>query len=348
MVGVKIGKLGILVAILAAAIAGEASGQRVSVSKGRQKGGSKRVELVTATGLELRRAELGREVFNDEGFSANGTVSCATCHQAEKGWSDGLPTSQGIFGQLGTRNAPTVLFAAGNDLQFWDGRTIGTNRQALQPLTNPLEMGNTSVGDVMRRMRPKYQAKFLRAYADGFTAATYADAVARFERKVQPQHAAFMKADAGYRFAMSDAATRGYAIFKRDCVACHVPPLLTDRRFHNQGASWATGEQGRDSLGRFAVLDATLRKATDVRAFKTPPLWDVAKSGPYTHNGRVATLEEIVDKYADGWVNAFGQLDPFRDRRAGPFNYNKGERLDLLAFLKEGTKSSAYPLYAER
>lgn len=317
---------------------------------------------------ELRKAELGRAVFNDEDVSADGSVSCATCHVASKNYTDGRRVAVGIKriavldGQrvlvpgIGTRNTPSLPFKAGDDLQFADGRTIGVNRQALQPLTNPLEMGNDSVQDVIRRLRPRYQRSFSRVYRDGFTAQTMADAIAHFERKIAPRDAPFQRYDAGYQFAMGDSASRGYVIFKRDCATCHVPPLLSDRRFHNTGVTWATetnatlrtNQERNDALGRFAILDPSLRKQTDIRAFKTANLWDVAKTAPYTHAGRIATLAGVVDRYADGWRNVAGQLDPFRDGRAGPFNYDQGERSDLLAFLIEGTRSRSFPNFAER
>jgi len=288
--------------------------------------------------VTAERVELGRKLFFDPRLSADNSTSCATCHQPARGFSDGRPVAVGIGGRVGNRRTPTVLMAAYSPLQFWDGRVIGTEIQSLQPLVNPLEMGNRSQQQVVNRVASigGYRALFAAAYGQRPTRENFAHAIASFETTLLSFDAPIDRRLAGYRYALSSEAEHGYQVALRSrCFECHTPPLFTDLRFHNTGAAVATGtlDAGR---GGFLGGQAT---AADVRAFKTPTLREVARRPPYTHAGRVPNLASVVALYSAGWSR-----DPNRDPRTGPLNLSPADQAALVTFLKEGMSSPSYPL----
>lgn len=249
---------------------------------------------------ELR--ELGRMLFYDPRVSADGTVSCATCHDPNRAFTDGRRVAIGIDGLAGDRNTPTVLGAAYQDLQFADGRTTGAGEQSLQPLVNPLEMGNQSVGQVMRRLEriPGYRTVFGRVFGSGdVTPARFATAIVAFESVLLSQASPADEREAGFRYALSDLAEEGLAIFHTEgCADCHGGPLYTDGRFHNNGAAMFVRSA---DPGRAGILPPEARTPETIRAFKTPSLREIAKTGPYLHNGSIDTLEGVVRGYRLGW-----------------------------------------------
>ncbi|WP_431100487.1 cytochrome-c peroxidase [Roseateles noduli] len=175
-------------------------------------------------------AALGEELFFDPRLSADGRVSCASCHLPDKYFSDGLPVSKGVDGKPGARNAPSLLNALANGSQFWDGRSPTLEHQALQPFTNPNEMGLPDLDTLVRRVAddPAYRQAFARAFGtaarrDGITAPRIADAIARYERTLVAPPAPFDRhTDAAP--AMSPEALRGYRLFTgyAKCASCHT------------------------------------------------------------------------------------------------------------------------------
>lgn len=296
----------------------------------------------------MTEVALGQAFFHDTRLSADGTVSCATCHQPSRGMSDGLPRARGILGQEGQFNTPTIFTAPYHPLQFWDGRTTGIDTQALQPLVNPIEMGNDTVDQALGRIAgvPLYRAAFRRIYGDDrFTQARFARAVSAYQLSVLGQRTKLDQRMAGYTRALSPSAERGYAVFNRlQCASCHAPGLYTDRGFHNTGVTWMIRERdfvtGDPELGRLDVLPAGSDLTSEtVRAWKTPTLRGIDRSAPYTHAGVVPTLEAQVDLYARAFARDNGDIDPYIDprilaiARARP---TAQERRDLVRFLREG------------
>ena len=282
---------------------------------------------------------LGRRLYYDPGLSADGTVSCATCHAPDLSFRDGKALSNGVAGQLGSRRAPTVVNAAYNTLQFWDGRASSLEKQAEGPLTNPVEMGNTLEGVVNYvRSDPKYRALFARAWGTKeITIDLVTRSIASFERTVVIGNSPFDRFYyRGDKKALSPAGQRGLKLFlnqkKGNCSVCHVIgrryALFTDNKFHNIGVgadTWGTFED----VGRYVQT----KSASDMGAFKTPTLRNIAKTAPYMHDGSLATLKDVVDHYVGG-----GTSNPHLDKEIHALAFlTFNERADLKAFLESLT-----------
>jgi cytochrome c peroxidase len=281
---------------------------------------------------------LGRRLYYDKQLSGDNTVACSHCHNPDLYFTDGRPVSQGVNGKTGTRNAPTVLNAAYQPVQFWDGRATSLEDQAGGPIQNPVEMNQPH--DVMVAKIGKmteYQAAFDKAFGKGpITVHKVEKAIASFERTLLSGNSPFDRYQyGGDKTAMSESAIRGLAIFrdktKGNCVTCHTIQdnfaLFSDGKFHNLGVGIDADGNLKDQ-GRYdeTHLDA------DRGAFRTPTLRDVAKTGPYMHDGSLKTLKDVVDFYVGG-----GTSNPYRDKEIKELKLKGEERADLVAFLESLT-----------
>jgi cytochrome c peroxidase len=310
---------------------------------------------------------LGKLLFEDKRFSADGTVSCATCHDPQKVFTDGLPTSEGIKKLKGTRNAPTVVNVAYYDSQFWDGRRSSLEEQSKDPLINPIEHGLPSHGPILETIRKdeSYTSQFRNVFGvapQQITIDHVAKAIASFERTLISGDSPFDRyLYGGDKTALSESAIRGLEIYrtKARCQDCHsigqTNATFTDNKFHNLGVGFkrlgsrtvqiantfrkakqegkdidkaVLGDQEISELGRFVV---TLRPS-DIGAFKTPTLRNIAVTAPYMHDGSIQTLEEMIELYNKG-----GENNPFLDSGIRPLNLTDQEKADLLAFIKSLT-----------
>lgn len=272
------------------------------------------------------KLELGKQLYFDGRLSKNGAISCAFCHNPGTGWADPRQTSIGIGGGVGGRQAPTVLNTAFNHLQFWDGRARSLEEQAIGPIHNPIEMGETPEAVVAKLNKIKgYQQQFRNVFGTDVNLQGIAEAIAAYERTVISTNAPFDKYMAGDQQAMDEAAVRGMALFrgKARCVLCHGGPNFTDNQFHNLGVP-QVGPMKED-LGRFGVT----RAEKDKGAFKTPTLRSIVETAPYMHDGAFKTLEEVVD-----FLNAGGGANQHLDPLLKPLDLTGGEKADLVAFLK--------------
>jgi len=276
--------------------------------------------------MSAAKVELGKQLYFDKRLSADGTVSCATCHDPTKGWTDQLPVSTGVGGKHGTRSAPTVLSSAFNYMQFWDGRAASLEEQALGPIENPVEMA-----DKLDRIVPwintvpGYRTQFEAVFGGPATADRLAKAIAAFERTIYSGNSAYDRYTQDKdENALTPAAKRGLALFegKARCTQCHVGFDLSDRIFHNLGVGM---DKPEPDLGRYVVT----KQDKDKGAFKTPILRDLLKTAPYMHDGSVATLEEVIELYDIG-----GEANPWLDPKMKPLALSDAEKADLLAFLK--------------
>lgn len=281
--------------------------------------------------LQPERVRLGRWLFYDTRLSADGTVSCATCHRPEHAFSEPTAVSSGVGNQRGRRKAPSFLNQAATLYPhfFWDGRAKSLEEQALGPIENPIEMGNTH--DAMLAALSKIRG-YQRYFNDAFgttviTKELVASAIADYERTRMSGNAPYDR----WRITHDDTAVsadakRGRDLFfgKAGCVQCHVGSNFTDSRFHNIGIGWDP-EMGRFlDEGRFTVT----HDPADRGAFKTPSLREVTRRAPYMHDGSVATLREVVKIYSRG-----GLVNPTLDPRVEPLALTDTEVDDLLAFL---------------
>jgi cytochrome c peroxidase len=313
---------------------------------------------------------LGKKLFEDKRFSADGTISCAHCHDPAKAFADGLPVAEGIKKLKGTRNSPTVINSAYYTSQFWDGRRLSLEEQAKDPFLNPVEHGlgkeqgfHDFIVNVIRKDKG-YVQEFERVFGvklEQITIDHVVKAIASFERTVISGHSPFDRyLYGGDKTALSDSAIRGLELYKGKarCQECHAISekyaIFTDDKFHNLGVGFKTiqprlremvrefrmaKQQGREpdkskftdaeisELGRFVV---TL-KTSDIGAFKTPTLRNIAVTDPYMHDGSLKTLEEVMELYNKG-----GEKNPFLGS-VRVLNLTDEELKDIIEFMKSLT-----------
>jgi len=305
------------------------------------------------------RVELGRKLYFDTRLSRDNSVSCATCHDVTRGFTDQRPVSEGIEGKLGKRNAPTTLNGALLQTLFWDGRSPTLDHQARQPILNPIEMGMPDEAAALKAIRdvPEYQEAFKKAFGREMNYEDLGRAIGAFERTLVFVDSPFRKFLRGDAAAISPQARAGWELFngKGRCMTCHPMnpsnPLGTDNRFHNVGVSARhqdfealakkavaalaedPSEQKLDELavgtdlgemGRFMVT----HNRADMGAFRTPLILNIGITGPYMHDGSMATLWDVLDHYNKG-----GEANPFLDGGIEPLALTEEEIDQLVAFL---------------
>ena len=320
--------------------------------------------------LTKDKVVLGRRLFEDTRFSADGKVACVTCHNDKKGFTDNLKVSKGFRGLTGTRNAQTIINAAYMHTMFWDGREPTLEKQSLQPPVNPVEGGLVNHDKIIEVIKKDkiYRTYFKKVFgisADKITMDEVSKAIASFERVVLGANSKFDRYYfGGDKSALGEKQVRGLDIFlnKGRCVSCHTieqdHALFTNNRFHNIGVGFKKirdkeervasifiqGKQdGNDidvtvlssplasELGRFAVTE----KLSDIGAFKTPTIRDISKTAPYMHDGSLKTLMEVVDFYNNG--GRLKERDPLSDHLSGgikPLDLTPQEKKDLVAFME--------------
>lgn len=296
--------------------------------------GLKPLSIPKENPLSKEKVELGKQLYFDPRLSRDDTISCASCHDPKKGWSNGEQFATGVRGQKGGRNSPTVLNAAYHDLQFWDGRAAKLEGQALGPIQNPIEMDLTLDEAVAKLNKiAGYKSQFQKVFGSDATPPAIAAAIASFERTILSGDAPYDKFKAGDSKALSEPAQKGMKLFfgKANCSGCHSGPNFSDAAFHNLGVGM---DKPEPDLGRFVVT----KQLGDKGAFKTPTLRDIARTGPYMHDGSHKTLEEVIEFYDKG-----GLANPQLDEEIFPLKLTAEEKAALVAFLKEGLASSNYP-----
>jgi len=322
--------------------------------------------------MTVEKVELGRKLFFDARLSADGTVSCASCHDPKRAFTDGKPLAEGINARRGVRNSPTLLNAMFSTGQFWDGRAATLEEQAKMPLTNADEMGNRSIEEVVAKITaiPEYTKAFRQVFNGAVNIDGFAKAVAAFERTLISGDAPIDRYLAGDINALSEPARSGLVLFrsKARCGVCHqfnanfsafsTFPFFTDGNYRNTGVavnftgfnalarramSAARDETGAATLelakheragelGRFVVSGNTL----DIGAFRTPSLRNVELTAPYFHDGSAATLQDVVRFYVKG-----GNENPNRDWQLEPVSLTDSEQRELVEFLKALTSDDA-------
>jgi cytochrome c peroxidase len=278
--------------------------------------------------MTKEKIELGLLLFFDKRMSENNTISCATCHIPTLAFTDGQPVSAGIHRQQGGRSAPTAINRGFSVVQFWDGRAPTLEDQSVGPLTNPIEHGFKDNDAVVARINKIEGYKKLFNDAFGSSAITIQQvgkAIATFQRTLISGNSPFDKFDYdGDERAISDSAKRGKKLFfdKARCNLCHFGTNFSDEKFHNVGIGW--GGEGLD-VGRYNVT----KDKKDIGAFKTPTLREISRTAPYMHDGRFATLEEVVEHYNGGGIK-----NPFLDNQIIPLNLTDSEKQDIVEMLR--------------
>lgn len=284
--------------------------------------------------MTAEKIALGKQLYFDGRLSLDNKVSCASCHDPAKGFSNGERFATGVGGKKGGRSAPTVINSAYSTLQFWDGRAKTLEEQALGPIQNPIEMTMT-LDDVVKRLNgiAGYKSQFKKVFGTDVTSEGIAKAIAAYERTVVSGNAPYDKFKAGDTKALSESAQRGMKLFfgKAHCSACHAGPNFSDNSFHNVGVGMDKKDfdKGRADISKLSG---------DTGAFKTPTLREIARTAPYFHDGSAKTLEEVVDHYAKG-----GIPNEWLDEEIFNIKIAPGEKTDLVKFMTEGLSSPDYP-----
>jgi cytochrome c peroxidase len=315
------------------------------------------------------KISLGQRLFFDRRLSVDGTVSCSTCHDPARAFTDGKPTSVGIKGRVGQRNAPTILNALYNKTQFWDGRVNTLEEQAALPIVNAVEMGYPNVDAAVAQIAAveEYQHAFRIVFGRPPNGPDLLRAIASYERTQLSFDSPFDHFIAGETNAIDASAKRGWELFNTQarCNKCHALTETTrdvtnliDNDFHNIGigiirhnvvALAGQAEQliksgdtaaidraaiqtDMSALGRFLIT----KKEKDIASFKTPNIRNVLVTGPYFHDGSQETLWDVMDHYNKG----DGLQNPYLDEDIQPLALTESDIDDIVAFMASLTSAS--------
>lgn len=243
------------------------------------------------------RVELGRQLFNEPRLSVNNSLSCAGCHRLERGGADNKPFSIGFNGQPVVINTPSVLNAALNFRQFWNGRAATLETQIHEVVQSPSEMGSNWEHVVQTLSTdPTYNAAFANAYPDGVTVGNVQNALASYERTLLSTNSRFDQYLQGNTDILTLDEKYGYQRFKDyGCITCHQGVNIGGNMFQKFGVMGdyfkTRGNPTETDLGRYLVT----KDEEDRNVFKVPSLRNVAVTAPYFHDGSAKTLEEAVD-----------------------------------------------------
>lgn len=253
--------------------------------------------LMSSLPTDPAKVALGYALYHDTRLSADNTVSCATCHGLTTGGVDRKQYSEGIQGQFGGVNAPTVYNAALNFVQFWDGRAADLKEQAAGPPLNPVEMGCASFDEICAKLAEdkEFSEKFLAVYPEGYSQSTITEAIAEFEKTLLTP-SRFDKYLMGDKTALTAEELEGYQLFKDNkCATCHVGVNFGGQSYEYMGIKnnyfdyRGTGLTDGDN-GRYAVT----KNEADRHKFKTPTLRNVMITPPYMHDGTITKVEDAI------------------------------------------------------
>lgn len=266
--------------------------------------------------------ELGRALFYDPLLSRDGSTSCASCHQQASAFAHTRHrVSHGIRDQVGTRNAPALFNLAWQPDFMWDGAVSHFEMQPLAPITNPVEM-DQPLPVLLDKLRAhaEYPVRFERAFGSpGIDTQRLLRALAQFTSALVSMNSRYDRAEAGGA-PLSSLEQQGLAAFRAHCADCHREPLFSDYSYRNNGLDAQPVDVGR------AAISGDPR---DTGRFRVPSLRNVALTAPYMHDGRLDTLDAVLDHYARG-VRDSATLD---SRLKGGLVFEAGDRAALIAFL---------------
>ncbi|TCK67968.1 cytochrome c peroxidase [Winogradskyella wandonensis] len=290
--------------------------------------------IPTDNPLTKEGVALGKRLFFDNILSEDETISCASCHAPSSAFTNNTPTSAGVSGVLGNRNSMPLFNLAWNygERFAWDGKELSLERQALEPIENPIEM-NSDIEIVVQRLQnhPDYPELFNAAFETNIiTKELLAKAIAQFERTLISADSKFDRYSLG-QANLTPQELNGLDVFLRedkgDCFHCHGNPnnpLWTNNEFHNNGLDATFTDLG---------LGGVTGDPNDNGRFRTPSLRNLAYTAPYMHDGRFETLEEVIDFYSEGLQNS-PTIDPLMKNVAqGGVQLSDQDKADLKAFL---------------
>ncbi|TCI93222.1 cytochrome-c peroxidase [Tenacibaculum sp. M341] len=284
--------------------------------------------------LTQEGVSLGKKLFFDKLLSKDNTVSCASCHNPAKAFTDNSQFSEGVNGTVGVRNSMPLFNLAWNfDERFaWDGKEFGLEKQALEPVTNHLEM-NSDWQEVVNKLQQdaEYPKLFRQAFGNvEITSDLVTKAIAQFERTLISSNSKFDRFLRG-EVSLTPEEQNGFNVFmdeaRGDCFHCHGSdknPLWTDNKFHNNGLDATFSDLG---------LGAVTGDPNDNGKFRSPSLRNLAFTAPYMHDGRFATLDEVINHYSEG-LKFSSTIDPLMKQvDRGGVQLSDTDKADLKAFL---------------
>lgn len=282
--------------------------------------------------LTPAKVALGRRLFSSTTLSRTSDVSCATCHDPARAFSDARTIAVGVSGRTGTRHSPALINRGFGETFFWDGRASSLEAQVVMPIADPNEMDFSVAGAVTRLQRdPAYVKDFAAAFGQPVNARDLGYALASFVRSIVSGDSRVDRYLDGDDRALSATEMRGLRVFRGAglCTTCHKGGNFTDEAFHNTGVAWV--EDPSAAGGRLADRGraAVTSRPADEGAFRTPTLREISRTAPYMHNGSLPTLEAVVDFYEMG-----GRANPNLDPDLMPLRLANADKAALVAFLK--------------
>ncbi len=285
------------------------------------------------------KATLGRVLFYDTRLSTNNAVSCGSCHKQSLGFADNVALSPGFEGKLTKRNAIAINSTSLNGPLFWDGRETDINKLSLKPITNHVEMGVTNLEELSKRLESTsyYKQLFINAWGDaGVTSERIATSIGIFMSAMVPGESRFDMYMRGNTSAMTGEEVEGMNLFdtKYNCAACHAGS-------GGYGGIMAFKDIGLDETYTDMGLGTLTRNPKDNGTFRVPNLANVGLTAPYMHDGRYATLEEVIDHYSEN-IQSSPNLDTIlkRDGGAMTMGISAREKKCMVAFLNTLTDYS--------
>ena len=274
---------------------------------------------------------LGKQLFVDPRLSGSGTMACQSCHYRQFGWTDALPLSRKDDGSLNTRHTPSLYNVGYQTAWYWDGRATTLEGQVLAAWRAQTGADPAKVAALLNTV-PGYRSQFQAVWGAEATSDNTVKTLAAFFRTFVSDNSAWDRHEAGGARAVSQEAIEGQQLFmgKGRCSGCHTPPYFGNSTFHNIGL-----EHGKEKpdAGRFNVT----KNEADRGAFKTPALRSVEFSGPYFHDGSVASLKEAVRYMASG-----GKPDPNKSQLLQATGLTEAEIDKIVAFLSSLTSTEPW------
>ncbi len=297
--------------------------------------------IILNTGVNNDQATLGRVLFYDKHLSVNNAISCGTCHKQSIAFSDNVPFSPGFENHPTLRNtlpiqnvSNTSFFGFGNPSLFWDGRTNFLQSMVLMPITNHVEMGMSDINAIVEKVKAQsyYKTLFVKAYGnDNINTTTVAQALSSFVSAIVSGSTKFDKVN-NQMSTLSTLEQEGFNLFfnKYDCNSCHQTTQLNGYEmgggFVNIGLETDYTDKGHQNVTNIE---------SDNGKFKIPNLRNIALTGPYMHDGRFTSLDEVLEHYSHGIQN-HPALDPrlrTADGQARQMNITAHEKTAIIAFL---------------
>lgn len=241
--------------------------------------------------VDAQKVAIGKKLFNDPILSKDNTVSSATCHPLSNYGVDGLKFSVGINGNLGNRNTPTVFNSYFNFRQMWDGKAKTLNEQAVLPITNKHEMGET-LENIVSKLKddPIYNKLFNETFENGVSIENITDSLSEFQKQLITPDSKFDLYLRG-QSSLSKEEMNGYQLFiSKGCASCHNGINIGGNNFQKLGYFIDSKNFDEEDLGRYHIT----KNEDDKKVFKVPSLRNVAMTGPYLHDGKIETLYEAV------------------------------------------------------